>query len=294
MKLLVLASAWAFGGLGVCLREVESGIFDGIEGPPPETAEQARELYSAGVPYVAEICSGGSYSPASSVSVESHFRDFRSQVTRAVEAKALFCSCLVGSDSWPLSVAIDFFARALEFGAQAGTELSFETHRSRPTFHPWLTAELLRALPQLRLTCDFSHWCVVCERLPDDESVLALAIERARHVHARVGYAQGPQVPDPRAPEYQPELLAHEAWWRRIALSAAERGQPLLTITPEFQQTPFSKRPVADLAELNRWMAIRQRAKLGELLASGSSSGKAGEASFSPAGSRGASLRTQS
>jgi sugar phosphate isomerase/epimerase len=275
MKLIMLASAWAFGGLAACLREVESGIFDGVEGPPPESAEQARALSRAGVPYVAEICSGGSYSPASSVSVESHFRDFRSQVTAAVQANALFCSCLVGSDSWPLPIAIEFFARALAFGRELGTELCFETHRSRPTFHPWLTAELLRALPELRLTCDFSHWCVVCERLPDDESVLDLAIGRARHVHARVGYAQGPQVPDPRAPEYEKELLAHEAWWQRIALAAAKRGQGSLTVTPEFgpdgylQQAPFSRQPVADLGELNRWMAVRQRVKLGEALASG-------------------------
>lgn len=272
MKLALFASAWAFGGLPACRKEVESGLFDGIEGPPPESATELRELSGTRVPYIAEICSGGSYAPASSVSVESHFQDFRSQLSRAVEGNALFCSCLVGSDSWPLAIAVEFFARALEFGKNAGIELSFETHRSRPTFHPWLTLELLRALPELRLTCDFSHWCVVCERLPDDESVLALAISRARHVHARVGYAQGPQVPDPRAPEYEAELLAHEAWWRRIARAAAERGQALLTVTPEFgpdgylQQAPFSKRPVADLGELNRWMARRQRANLGEVL----------------------------
>jgi hypothetical protein len=272
VKLSLFASAWAFGGLAACLREVDSGKFDGVESPAPESTALALELRRTRVPYIAEICSGGSYAPASSVSIETHFRDFREQLTLAVEADALFCSCLVGSDSWPLSAAVDFFARALEFGRSAGVELSFETHRSRPTFHPWLTAELLRALPELRLTCDFSHWCVVCERLPDDESVLGLAIERARHIHARVGYAQGPQVPDPRAPEYEPELLAHEHWWSRIALAAAERGQSMLTVTPEFgpdgylQQAPFSKQPAADLAELNRWMAHRQRGHLGELL----------------------------
>jgi sugar phosphate isomerase/epimerase len=272
MKLLLFASAWAFGGLSACRQEVERGLFDGVEGPPPETPALARELSSAGMPYIAEICSGGSYSPASSVSVEQHFEDFRCQLTRALETDALFCNCLVGSDSWPLAVAVDFFGRALEFAKNAGAELSFETHRSRPTFHPWLTAELLRALPELRLTCDFSHWCVVCERLPDDEGVLELAIGRARHVHARVGYAQGPQVPDPRAPEYEQELLAHEGWWQRIAIAALERGQQSLTVTPEFgpdgylQQAPFSKRPVADLGELNRWMAERQRANLKKVL----------------------------
>ena len=47
MKLSLFASAWAFGGLSACQREVESGLFDGVEGPPPETAAQARELYRA-------------------------------------------------------------------------------------------------------------------------------------------------------------------------------------------------------------------------------------------------------
>jgi sugar phosphate isomerase/epimerase len=271
VKLSLFASVWAFGELSLCLKELESGVFDGVEGPPPKDTARARELSRARVPYIAEICSGGSYAPASSVGVDRHFRDLREQVTRALEAGALFCSCLLGSDSWPLSIAVDFLARALELGKSKGIELSIETHRSRPTFHPWVTAELLRQLPELRLTCDFSHWCVVCERLPDDETVLALAIGRARHVHARVGYAQGPQVPDPRAPEYQVELLAHEAWWRRMALAAAERGQETFTMTPEFgpdgylQQAPFSKRPVADLAELNRWMARRQRQIFAEL-----------------------------
>jgi sugar phosphate isomerase/epimerase len=262
----IFASAWAFGGLEACRRELDSGLFDGIEGPPPEAASELRSLRAA--PYIAEICSGGSYAPASSVSFGAHLEDVQEQLARAVDAQALFCTCLVGSDSWPVSKAVDFFARALELGQKLGAELSFETHRSRPTFHPWATAELLRALPQLRLTCDFSHWCVVCERLPDDEALLTLVIAHARHMHARVGYAQGPQVPEPRAPEYAAELLAHESWWQRIARAVTARGE-LVTVTPEFgpdgylQQAPFTRQPVADLAEINRWMAVRQRAQLG-------------------------------
>jgi len=271
----IFASAWTFGGLEACRREVETGVFDGIEGPPPASAPEAAALRASRVPYIAEICSGGSYAPASIVPFAAHLSDVQAQVARAVEAGALFCSCLVGSDSWPTAKAVDFLGQALELGGELGARLSFETHRSRPTFHPWATAELLRALPTLRLTCDFSHWCVVCERLPDDEAALSLAIARARHMHARVGYAQGPQVPDPRAPEFQTELAAHEAWWERIARSVAAREESV-TVTPEFgpdgylHHSPFTNQPVADLAEINRWMAHRQRARLARASSSGS------------------------
>jgi hypothetical protein len=275
MNILVFASAWTFGDLDACRREVDSGVFDGIEGPPPSTLSGAREygraLAGDGVPFISEVCTGGAYAPASSVTFAQHLEQFREQAERGAAASPLFLNCLVGSDSWQPSKAIDFLGQALEIGRELGTELSFETHRSRPTFHPWLTAELLQALPELRLTCDFSHWCVVCERLVDDETALELAISRARHFHARVGYAQGPQVPDPRAPEYRAELEVHEGWWSRIARAALERDASWLSFTPEFgpdgylQHTPFSNTPVANLSDINRWMATRQRNRLAAL-----------------------------
>jgi hypothetical protein len=277
MRILAFASAWTFGDVAACRREVAAGFFEGIEGPPPTTLAGAREygrlLAGEGIPFISEVCTGGAYAPASSVSFEIHLQEFREQAERGVAASPVFLNCLAGSDSWPLAKSVDFFGRALEFGRVLGAELSFEIHRSRPTFHPWLTAELLRALPELRLTCDFSHWCVVCERLVDDEVALELAISRARHIHARVGYAQGPQVPDPRAPEYAAELAAHEGWWSRIARALQARGAASLCFTPEFgpdgylHHAPFSNLPVADLSDINRWMAKRERARLGALLA---------------------------
>jgi sugar phosphate isomerase/epimerase len=273
MQLLTFASAWAFGSFAECRRRVELGLFDGIEGPPPtslaECKAQRTELAAAGVPFIAEVCTGGDYAPASSVPATQHLQDFAAQLERAAEAGALFATCLAGSDSWPQSEAIDFFARASELGRTQGVTLSFETHRGRPTNNPWATQRILQALPELRLTCDLSHWCVVCERLPDDEAALSLALSRARHIHARVGYAQGPQVPDPRAPEYSLELEAHERWWDTIWQHARAQGRSSLTLTPEFgpdgylQCLPYSGMPVADLAAINVWMAQRQKQRWG-------------------------------
>ena len=131
----------------------------------------------------------------------------------------------------------------------------------------------MRQLPELRLTCDFSHWCVVCERLIDTESdILALCADRAQHLHARVGYDQGPQVPHPAAPEHSKALAAHERWWRQIWESQRARGEAVSTMTPEFgpdgymQCLPFTGAPVAELRQINAWMAERQKRRFAEFL----------------------------
>jgi hypothetical protein len=122
-------------------------------------------------------------------------------------------------------------------------------------------------VPDLKLTCDFSHFVVVAERLVLDEEpdILALCCEHAFHLQTRVGYAQGPQVPDPRGPEHALDLAAHESWWDEIWKSPSARGIDVATLTPEFGPDgylhcePYTGKPVANLWEINRWIALRQR-----------------------------------
>ena len=163
-------------------------------------------------------------------------------------------------------MSVDFFASAIAFAESLPVPVSFETHRSRSLFNPWITRDILHALPSLRLTCDFSHWCCVCERLIDTEpEVIDLCAERVHHIHARVGYDQGPQVPHPAAPEYLAALEAHERWWTTIWHTQASRGEHTSTMTPEFGPdgylhcAPYTQKPVADLDEINAWMAARER-----------------------------------
>ena len=52
--------------------------------------------------------------------------------------------------------------------------------------------------------------------LEDQRANLDLAITRADYVHARVGYAEGPQIPDPRAPEWQNAVEIHLRLWQQI------------------------------------------------------------------------------
>ena len=193
--------------------------------------------------------------------------DLRRSIETALPFKPIMINTLAGSDAWSFAGKVKFFADALPLEQEFGIPIAFETHRSRPTFHPWVTRDLLMELPDLHLTCDFSHWCAVTERLVMDEEseLLDLVASRARHIHARVGYDQGPQVPDPRAPEYADTVAAHVSWWQHVLKAQAAMGRTSFTFTPEFgpdgylQSEPFTRKPAADLRKVNHWMLTHLR-----------------------------------
>lgn len=265
MHLLLFRSLWTNGfDLDAAIADCRTGAYDGVEGPVREGF--AAKLHEAGVPFIAEITTGGSYVPETRA-LSRHLDDFTRQAEASLEAKPLFLTVLAGCDAWRLAESMEFFSRALEIAQRLGVTVSFETHRSRATFTPWTTAELLAQFPCLRLTCDFSHWCCVCERLVLDEEpeLLARVAARTHHIHARIGYAQGPQVAHPAAPEYRAALAAHERWWDGIWRAKAQSGCQFFTMTPEFgpdgyvHTEPFTNAPVASLDEVNGWMAARLR-----------------------------------
>jgi hypothetical protein len=120
--------------------------------------------------------------------------------------------------------------------------------------------EYFQRIPSLRITLDLSHWVCVSESyLEYQQPAVELAISRADHIHARVGYPEGPQVPDPRMPEYSEALETHLAWWDRV-VAKKNQENALLTITPEFGpfpymvQVPATGQPVCDQWDVNRWM----------------------------------------
>jgi sugar phosphate isomerase/epimerase len=272
MELKLFRSLWTTGGdVGLAVEDCSRGLFHGIEGPVPVDTAARREFLAKidGRMLIAEITSGGEYVPDAGLSPEAHLEDFKRKADAAAEARPLFISSMAGSDAWSLAESVEFFGQAMEVARAVGVDVAFETHRSRSTFHPWFTRDILRALPGMRLTCDFSHWCCVCERLVLDQEleILELCVSRARHVHARVGHTQGAQVPHPAAPEYAGALAAHERWWEMIWRRLAGSGAAVTTMTPEsgpdgyLQTVPFTNMPVASLDQINRWMAVRQAAR---------------------------------
>ncbi len=275
MELALFKPLWGHdGSLDRAIHLCKEAGFQGIEGPAPVKPGEREEFFNSlslsGLDWIAEVSTctpPGLYLPLPGRSVEEHLLSLEDGIVRSLEGSPLFINTMAGYDAWSIAEALRFFEGVVGLQEKHGIVISVETHRGRPTFNPWHTRDLLDRLPELRITCDFSHWCVVSERLILDEfkDILALAAKHAHHIQPRVGYSQGPQVPDPRAPEYADALASHERWWACVWDSMAERGFTRFTMTPEFgpdgylQCAPFSREPVADLWEINRWIGLRQR-----------------------------------
>jgi sugar phosphate isomerase/epimerase len=145
-------------------------------------------------------------------------------------------------------------------GAMYHVPVVHEMHRGKFSFASHITRDFLEQLPNLRLTFDISHWVNVAESYLDDQKeAVLMAIMRADHIHARVGYPEGPQVPDPRVPVWQEALQKHLFWWDTIVNFKKELNLPL-TITPEFGPFPYmihhplTDQPIASQWDINVWM----------------------------------------
>ena len=232
--------------------------YAGIECPPPgaQDASEFKELLARyDLAYVAMLFTDGR-------SPREHADAYSESLAYAAQFRPVSVTAHSSRDRYSWDGQCEFYAEAVRIERELGVSVGHETHRGRALFTPWTTAELLRNFPDLRLTADFSHWTCVTESLLEEHTdALDLAIARTIHIHARVGYAQGPQVPHPGAPEYARELDAHTRWWKRIAEIRAAAGL-VTTITPEFgpaesgymPRLPFTNVPVADLWSVCLWM----------------------------------------
>jgi sugar phosphate isomerase/epimerase len=247
---------------------IKAAGYAGVETSVPAPADEDRFralLARYDLAYVADIATAGA-------TVDDHFLSFAVQLRRAKALDPLFVNSHSGQDWFSEEEAHAFFVQALSLQAEVGVAVSHETHRSRILYNPWSAQRVLTRLPELQLGADWSHWVVVCERLLGDQAdLLRLCAANTLHIHARVGYEEGPQVPDPRAPEYERHLHAHEQWWSWIWESQASRGFTSTTLTPEFgppgylHTLPYTAMPVADLWAICDWQAQRQAARFADL-----------------------------
>ena len=84
-----------------------------------------------------------------------------------------------------------------------------------------------------RFALDLDFWLQLNQlcprRLPAPPPVIcpeyiALVADYCHYTHARVGFAQGPQVSDPAAAEFGNEVRLHVEWWQLIWRRQKARG----------------------------------------------------------------------
>ncbi len=263
MQLKLIKATWGMdGSLEEQIRRIADAGYHGIEMQVPadrSPSDLRKLLRDAGLDLFAMVFTDG----------DDHISSLRSQVENTLRFEPFEITSHSGRDFWSFDQQRSFFAAALEIERKAGIAINHETHRGRAFFNPWSTAAMLKEFPDLHITADFSHFVCVCERLMSSDPALAnamdLCIARSRHIHGRVGYEEGPQVNDPRAPQWAPHLEAHEAWWKAIARTQAATGAKYLTFDPEFgppnymQTAPYSREPAADLWKVCLYMTERFR-----------------------------------
>jgi hypothetical protein len=228
----------------------------------PDRAALLRFLKLSGWRWIPQVFSRD-FVPGGTVG--EHLDSLRRQMEDCLDHQPLFFNAHSGSDAWSLNEAEDFYDAALDLERRMGVAVAHETHRLRCFGNPWTTRAILERFPNLKLTCDFSHWVCVAERLLDDcGEIIQRAAQHCHHLHARVGYEEGPQVSDPRAPEWARHVAIHESWWDVIWAAQRQRGLTVSTLTPEFGPAPYlhllphTQTPVADLADICDWMARRE------------------------------------
>jgi sugar phosphate isomerase/epimerase len=270
MKILYFRSVWGldeFPTIESKLEKIKSGGFDGVELEVPldaETCRRARKTADElGLLIVAQQWR------TSGQTVAEHTAGFEPQYERALLMQPLYLNSHTGRDHFTVEQNLEIFDHTSALANRLGLEVFHETHRGRALFSAPATLQFLAARPALKLVADFSHWCCVHESLLADQAErVARAVENSFAIHARVGHAEGPQIPDPRDPLWQPNLDAHLAWWQQIVARRRAAGCQRLCITPEFGPAPYmtllphSHRPIADLWEINVFMRDWLKARL--------------------------------
>ena len=159
----------------------------------------------------------------------------------------------------------DFFTfeqnkKLIDAATATGLKIIHETHRNKFAYAAHVAKQFFEKIPNLKIVLDVSHWvCVAESYLEDQPEAMKLAIQRTEHIHARVGYPEGPQITDPRIPEWGNTLKIHLNWWDNVQQKKKKENQ-VLTITPEFGPFPYmmhlpsTGKPISDQWDINVFM----------------------------------------
>lgn len=261
MKIKILSPLWGHEHLEykVFLHKMKQAGYDGFDTWVPDDPNEKKLLFDYLQKYEMHIVTHQHQAGGS------NFEEFKSSFLKnlfiCAEPNPILINSHTGKDYFSLEQNLQLIDVAQEFSEKTGITVAHETHRGRVGYCPQMINEIFVSRKDFSITADFSHWvCVTESMLQNFSEILDEAINRTKHIHARVGFEEGPQVPDPRGPEWKYALDNFLKWWDRIIQVNAKADCKILPITTEFgpqpymPSIPFTNRPIANDFEINCFM----------------------------------------
>jgi sugar phosphate isomerase/epimerase len=252
---------WGFdGSYDTFCEKAQKDGYDGAEFGWTNDAKQQQELFTAAKKHGIKV---GFITSAGNDDYETHFANFKKNIDNILSnpyQKPIYINCHSGHDYFTFEQNQGFIDYTLAKSKESGVPIYHETHRSRMLYSAPIAHNFAVKNPDLRITLDISHWCVVHESLlANQKDTVDYMLNRTNHIHARIGHPEGPQVSEPRAPEWDNAVKAHLAWWDKVIERKKRNGETITILTefgpPDYMPTlPYTRLPVADQWEINVYM----------------------------------------
>ena len=261
MQLKILCPQWGLEQLGMAdfFAKAKGAGYDGVDTWLPENKTERERFIRLLEEF--DMVMVSHQHEAKGNNIAAFCKSFEYYLHIAAESNPILINSHSGRDFFGFEQQLQVIDTAENFSIKNNIKVVHETHRGRMCFSPGNAQALFAARPDMKITADFSHWvCVTESFLEDFEETLNEAIARTEHIHARVGFIQGPQVPDPRKPFWQKEVQFFLKLWKQIFKQQQSTGKDIFTITTEFGPPPYmwtdivTNEPVASQWDINVYM----------------------------------------
>lgn len=209
-----------------------------------------------------DATTNGEYVYCDEYDVAQHVASFRQQlrecqdvIAKLDDAAGSFVNVHAGVDAWTHEQAVTFLQASVQAIQDQVVQVPvvFETHRQRLFGNPFQTRALLQderiiaATAEIQLNADLSHWYCACERVFDATEkrdaawwpdLLAQLQGRVSYIHARFGWAQGPQMANPAAEYNELDRSLQLQVWQQLLTAMKEAGKDCF-VCCEYGPAPY-------------------------------------------------------
>ena len=267
-EILFFQTNWGYnGGIEDFIEKAKKSGYDGVEIWLPAEPEKQNIISKALKKFdmkVIFLCGTNR-----NLTFEESLIEYKNYLKKAIDQKPLAINSHTGSDFLTYDQNMAFIDAANNLSKASNIPIYHETHRGRFSYSLPETIKYLEKNNNLFLTLDISHWMVVHESLlKNQDKFINSVINRSNHIHARVGFEEGPQVNDVKAPEWKSTVDRHLEIWEFIIRKRWEEGK-MITVTTEFgppnymPTEPVTKKPLSDQWNSNTFImkSIKDRIK---------------------------------